>query len=375
MPTSADTSSARALALGLALVVSVVTRLGSGAQALDVLIVGGGSAELSRKLRAEIHDAGFTPLVLAPGERLPASGAPATLRILAPGRVELRVARASDAARFEQILERRPKEGESFALRVVEQLRARLVDVGWTLPSAEDRAAASPSASAAESSGAEADAVPSQTPAFAGEAPSFTDGAGRSSSLGLEDVDDPAAASGAGRPLRVWLETGMAGSWARGGLGATAHATLGSRLEIGPVWGISVRSLWPLHDAELEASEGEARVAWTGFSLALERAVPLPTPWFCDVGLGGGVFVLDARGDARESFEAQRERLYAAAYFAELSAGRELASWVRLRAIAVAGLTAPRPVLRFDEREVASLGRFFGSLGIGLEVSWPEDGP
>jgi hypothetical protein len=168
----------------------------------------------------------------------------------------------------------------------------------------------------------------------------------------------------------VWIDAGVAGSWARGGLGATTHATLGSRLELGS-WGIRVRSLWPLHDAELEASEGEARVAWTGFSVALEHAVPLPAPWFCDVGFGGGVFVLDGRAAARESFEARRERLYAGTYLAEVSAGRELASWLRLRASTVAGLTAPRPVLRFDEREVASLGRFFASVSVALDVSWP----
>jgi hypothetical protein len=355
-----------ALALGLALAVTVVSHLASGAQATDVLIVGSGSAELSRKLRAEVHDAGFTTVGVAPSGPVPGSSTPATLRVLAPGRVELSVARASDAARFEQILERRPAEGESFALRVVEQLRARLVDVGWTLPSPEDLESASRSDS--EGSAAADDVAPLQT--AAAPAPSLADGEGPSPSATFEEAGGSVSAS-AGGALRVWLDAGVAGSWARGGLGATAHATIGSRLELGPVWGIRVRSLWPLHDAQLEESEGEARVAWTGFSVALEHAVPLPAPWFCDMGLGGGVFVLDARADARESFEARRERLYTGAYLAEVSAGRELASWLRLRASTVAGLTAPRPVLRFDEREVASLGHVFASLSVALDVSWP----
>ena len=33
----------------------------------------------------------------------------------------------------------------------------------------------------------------------------------------------------------------------------------------------------------------------------------------------------------------------------------------------IIGLSAPRPVLRFDGREVASLGRWYGGVGLALE--------
>lgn len=92
-----------------------------------------------------------------------------------------------------------------------------------------------------------------------------------------------------------------------------------------------------------------ATVAWTGFTSTFAHALPLPEPWLAQVALGAGLVMIDARGEGREEFEGHRMRLYTGAYLAELSFGREIDSWLTLRASALAGVTAPRPVLRFDE--------------------------
>lgn len=338
-------------------VAAALARPADAAEAVDIAIVEGGSPELSRKLRAEVRYAGF---VAVDGAHL-ADGAPASLRVLSADRVQLSVQRPSDAVRFEQTLERRPTEGESFALRVVEALRARLVDVGWTLPTP---------------SSAEADVAPSE-PQPAETAEPSLDPAVESRTAPAPVGDEP---SGAEAPsprhgssgLRLWLGAGATGAWSFGGLRVTPHGALSLRADLGSEWGVALTANLPLASTALRGAEGEADVAWSAFTAAVEHTFPLPAAWFGGVGLGAGLFGLDARGQARADFSGQSERLWCGAAFAQLSLGHALNGWLRLRATATGGTTAPRPVLRFDGREVASLGRGYASLGLALELSWPE---
>lgn len=367
----------------LALAALTLLALPARAEPHDVLIIGDSHPDLARKLRAEAAYAGFRPLERAPGagrrggapgEGAPGSAAPATLRVLSRERVALTVDGLDGERRFEQTLVASPGERDAFALRVVEQLRARLVDVGWTLP--EEPAPASAGSDASAPAEAAPGDAPSPTASAALPATDRTelggaDGRGRDDGAFTDAGAESRAPAGAGRAGRVWLDAGVGSSWASGGLGAVPHAALGAALELGAGWQARATSLWPLRDATLEESEGQASVTWTGFTATLAADVGLPRPWLAQAGLGGGLLVLDARGDARADFSGRRERLYAGAYFAELAFGRELSSWLRLRATAWGGLTAPRPVLRFDEREVASLGRFIGALTLGLDLSWP----
>lgn len=349
-----------ALALVAALALS---RPALGAESRDVLIVGGGSPELTRKLRAEAAYAGFRPL-----QRPPASGtasSPATLRVLSRQQVELSVQHAGGEGRSDQTLVARSGERESFALRVVEQLRARLVDVGWTLPEEASPAASHTDAVAARAidagGGDDSTASPLEPNARAGLPSPLVDAASES--------NDAVSFGAAGR---VWLDAGIAASSASGGLDMLPHAALGARVELGAAWHARAFVLLPLGNTELEADEGEARVEWMAISATIARSLPLPAPWHARAGLGAGLLRIDARGEANDDFDGRREQLFAGACFAELSLAHELTRWLRVQASALGGLTAPRPVLRFDQREVASLGRFMGSLALGLELSWPE---
>jgi hypothetical protein len=332
----------------------------AAAEAVDIAISEGESPELSRKLRAEIGFAGF---VAVDGSG-PSNQAPASIRVLSADRVQLSVQRASDATRFDQTLERRPAEGESFALRVVEELRARLVDVGWTLPEKHSIEEPAPARSLAAPAGGDRPHEPS----IEGTIDSNEAGAERA-------IAEPPSIGGGASEVRLWLGAGATGAWSFGGLGVTPHATLSLRADLGTYWAAALSANVPLVSTHLAGAEGEADVAWSAFTAAVEHALPLPPGWLGGIGLGVGLFVLSADGQASAAFSGQDERLVCGAGFAQLSLGHELNGWLRLRATATAGSTAPRPVLRFDEREVASLGRGYASLGLAIELGWPASEP
>jgi hypothetical protein len=77
------------------------------------------------------------------------------------------------------------------------------------------------------------------------------------------------------------------------------------------------------------------------------------------------------RGEASTPFVAHDDSLTAGVYYLHASAGRWLSDSVRLRAGVLAGATAPRPVLRFDDRDVATWGRAFGALALEAEIGFP----
>ncbi len=340
------------IALGLATALQL-----SGARGTEparVRIIDAGSAELARKLQAEVLYAGFAAHLGDADAADPHQSAQApSLRVVSDHLVELTLRGPRELASSVQTLARGPGESDSFALRVVEHLRARLVDLGWTLPAAEG----SIESKAETLSTKPAPPVPAQaqhpSPVEPRDAASETDvGAPRS-------------------PLTLWLAAGAAGSWAPGGLGVVPHGTLGVRLDLAERWGVSVSSLWPLVESEVEAEEGEASVAWHQLGVGIDYSLSLSAPAFASAGVGASLLVLDVQGEGREPFEGRDDRLLAGAYHAELCAGIALSKSLRLRATLLAGVNDPRPVLRFDERDVASLGRWFGSAGITLDVGLP----
>jgi hypothetical protein len=306
-----------------------------------VRVIADGSAELARKLGSELRYAGFGVQRASGDAQAPA------LRVESAEAVELVLTRPDDPERVTQILIRREQDGEAFALRVVEHLRARLVDLGWSLPEAE------------AASAREANAQPPELPLPAPLPPQTPPG-------DRAPVQDAVSLA---RPApKLWLDAGVQGSLATGGLGLTPHAVLGARLELTQHLGVSVTGFFPLAFNEVEAPEGEAELAWHVFVAGIDYSPRLPDPWLASAGLRAGVLVLDVEGSASGDYVGRSDRLLAGIYGAELGAGRALLDWLRLRVTAFTGFDAPRPLLRFDEREVAGLGRWFGSVGISLDV-------
>jgi hypothetical protein len=146
---------------------------------------------------------------------------------------------------------------------------------------------------------------------------------------------------------------------------------LDGRFEPDPRWSVGVVALLPVASSDVSAPEGEAEVSATLVTAELGYSPRLHDRWFVAGGVGGGVLVLALSGEASDAYVARDDRLTAGVYYAHASAGRKLTDWLRLRAGLLAGMSAPRPVLRFDGREVASWGRAFGGMAINAEIGFP----
>ncbi len=335
---------ARARSFVLGLIVWGSEQPANGAPPLEVLLWDQGSPMLTRKIHAELLYAGFAVLdtkpVAAPAgdaELLSSAHAVAMIRVSSNESVNVTVRGTGEAGLYSQLVQQQTSDTQSFALRVVEQLHARLVDLGLER------------------------AIPL---AKAGEPLGVSEATGATTPLG------PVPASPLGKAT-LWLSGGVGATLAAGGLGLTPQGLLGVRIEPGGRWGAGLFALLPLLDNEVIAAEGEADVSVNAFGLHVAYSQPLAHQWLGTAGVGGGLLVLPLQGDASEPFIARGDRLFAGLYYLELGVGRELSDWLRLRVRLLAGVGSPRPVLRFDGSEVASWGPGFGTLAIGGEVGLP----
>jgi hypothetical protein len=143
---------------------------------------------------------------------------------------------------------------------------------------------------------------------------------------------------------------------------------LGARFEPDASWGIAAHAFVPLLDGSVRKPEGEADLSASLFTVELAYSLELRAGWLAAAGLGAGLLSLAMSGEASRPYVARDDRLTAGVYYAHASAGRWLASWLRIRAGLLAGFSAPRPVVRFDDREVASWGRAFAGMVLQAEV-------
>jgi hypothetical protein len=93
-----------------------------------------------------------------------------------------------------------------------------------------------------------------------------------------------------------------------------------------------------------------------------------------EIGPGAGLVVLPMEAEASSPREAHTDDVVTGVYFVHAGAGYTLTSWLRLRAVLRAGVSAPRPVLRFSERDVAAWGRGFFSGSLDAEFQVPLSG-
>jgi hypothetical protein len=337
----------------LCLSLPALTTEASAADTVQVTIVDHGDAALGRQLRAEASYAGFS--VSAASDTLAGESPPAArVRILSGERVELELLGPDGTARAGGELARLPGDEDAFALRVVEHLRARLVELGWSLPSQPPSLPAS--AASQDDATTEREAgLPPEPPAAPG-----VDRADES------DTASELATPESSGPL-LWLGAGAAACAAAGGLGVIPHAVLGARAEPSPRWGLSLDAFVPLAAGEIEDGEGSASARWYAVIAGVDLSLGRRAPWFASVGLGAGLLLLDISAQGRAGFTARDDRSFAGAAQLAASAGWRILDRWRLRASAHTGLSAPRPVLRFDGREVASLGRWYGGVGLSFE--------
>jgi hypothetical protein len=160
-------------------------------------------------------------------------------------------------------------------------------------------------------------------------------------------------------------------------MGATPGVALGLRLEPVARWAASLHALLPVAENDVFAPEGTASIrvnllfAELGYRLAAPSAAIEP-----EAGLGAGLVILPMEGETVAPHQAHSDRLVAGIYFLQVGAGFALEPWLRLRAGARLGLSAPRPTIEFSDREVAAWGRGFLVATLEAEFQLPlSSGP
>jgi hypothetical protein len=343
-----------------------------------VAIVDLGSDELARKLRAESTYAGFVEVtdVGVAGE-VAATGATTRaavrLRVVSPERVVLEFSKPNDAGAAQtHELVMLAGEGDAFALRTVEFARARLVDLGWQIPQEKTEVAA-----ASESSAPAAESEPAQK-APASESPSSNNTASLAVPASLALPENAAARATSVQPAReLWIGVGAAGSAALGGFAVSPQAALTLQADLADYLGVNLRGVVPVTSAAARRSEGAAQLSWYAAVAGVHVRLPLHADWPSHIGIEGGLSAFALQGDAAAGFAGRQETLYAGTAAASFDIGRRLNDWLRLRASVSPGFVAPRPVVRFDAREVATIGRFYCSFGLSLEAGfdWRSEEP
>jgi hypothetical protein len=191
-----------------------------------IVLVASDNAELARKVRAEAEHVGISTATesravsAGDAELVRRHGAVGVVELASPDRVRIHLAPSGEHGAYDAVVERAPADGDGFAVRVVEQVRGRLVELRL-LP-------------------AEPEAAP-QTQAREASAPPAL---GANPSRPRQDRPDPAQGA-SGKSPTLGLAVGGAGTVAFGGVGATPAASLALRLEPTSRWAATLRALLP----------------------------------------------------------------------------------------------------------------------------------
>jgi len=351
------------VAVGVALILLRVFEPRAVAQTIsNVILDGRGSAQLARKIRAELVYLGLS-VTAAPAararppvaDRLASSEARALMQIESPDRVEVVLAADAEHPAVRYALERRDGEGEAFALRVVEELRARLVDLGLARPASSSEVARERTPSAA------VETLPTEARgnSIARSTPPAPD----------EDRSQPADERFP--DFSLWLDAGIAGVAATGGVGPLLGGAFGAHVALGDL-DLGVEVLVPLDSADVSAAAGEAEVRLGAFGAEVGYARPLATHWTLRGGAGAGLFMLLLQSEPEPGFIGNDDRLLTGHYYLHAGCAWRATRVLGLAAALGVGFSAPRPVLRFDDRPVASFGPTFGTLTLEAQIGWPS---
>jgi hypothetical protein len=156
----------------------------------------------------------------------------------------------------------------------------------------------------------------------------------------------------------LFLELGPAVAMSPGGVDATAHGFVGLRWRASRFFGLDGFASIPVTAATVAAPEGSADVRpWL---LGLDVAVWFFDPqaaWQVAGAAGLGVAHLAIAGSPTPPLLGRRDTTTVAFPFTRFSVDRSLGARFRIGLHGFVGIAAPRPTLRFDEREVADWGQ------------------
>jgi hypothetical protein len=307
-----------------------------------LLLVAPGGDHLAGRIRAEaaalgvaiVHDATAAwndrPEVLCQRHRVIG-----VLRVWSDVHATLFLESSTTAAAVQDRFDLRSDDGQTSALRIVEEIRAHIVD--------RAEAATSPRTAAA--------AVEPAPPGI---------------------IKSPAAPSPRVGPggLRFEASGGFAAGFWSSDVGASLHwvAALGARTRSGV--GVTLRGTFPVRVRDITASEGT--VEWRPILTTAEISVELlrRSRWALTAAAEGGAMFLDLAPTAAPGFSAAPDAMVVAIALLGLGTRVELTDWLALRGALSLGATAPRPVAQIDGRAVGQWGRPVLFFSITTELGW-----
>lgn len=325
-----------------------------------VLVHEAGQEVLTTRLRDELYALGW--LVV----EIPRNGRGEPLDVLAErvhafagvqvghGELEVWIAPARRPA-FRERLRVDTADAEVAALRAVEVLRTRFLELGLTPPAEAAQASVDESKAAPNSRASRSTAAPASEPlAHPAAAPAS-----------LKPRPKPA------RPAipAVWLGVGPAASASVGGVGPYPAVFVEFRIRAASRWSFGGDVVTPLVTPTVESSRGSADIRPTVLEARAAYSL-LPERSFVDVavtaGLGAALVQMD--GKAAKPYGGRSDAVVALALSTGAVVSLRLSDrWSLLVGLA-GGVATPRPVVRFAGDTVATWGQPFGMATLGVEV-------
>ncbi len=165
------------------------------------------------------------------------------------------------------------------------------------------------------------------------------------------------------------LELGPAVAF--GGIGPLLQLRVGMRIDTASGIGGGALVLVPTFPRTVEAAEGRADVSMALFGAAIDASLLASRPWRSRVGAGVALSYLRLAGSASTPYVADTETRWLGAGFARLQLGRAIGEHTYLGLELIGGASARRVVVNFAGREVASWGQPFGVASLVLELPAP----
>jgi len=325
-----------------------------------VLVHDAGQELLTLRLRDELHALGWLVVEISEdGEREPLDAlaervhAFAGVHVDRSGELELWVSPVTGPA-FREELHVDTADAEVAALRAVEVLRTRFLELGLTPPAETDPRAAK---TAPGSRDASAPPPQSRMPPQPGETtPNPPSG------------PDVARSSPTPRPP-LWIGIAPGAAASPGGLGSYPMAALELRILTATRWSFGGRALLPLLGRTVDAPQGSADVRWGLLEARAEYSV-VPERSAVDLALMGGLgaVLVQMEGSAQRPYAGRSDAVVALAASAGTALSLPLSRSWALRAELTGGMAMPRPTVRFAGETAASWGRPFGVATLGVEV-------
>jgi hypothetical protein len=240
------------------------------------------------------------------------------------------------------------------ALRAVEILRARLIEVPRSL-------------------GADAgDASPDGSPPDAATGPDASD-AGAPAALPetvmLVLPERPREDRPVAGPAPVALSAAPGVLLSPGGVPAAFHVRVGAEWDPMPSLGVEAMAFLPATAGTVNAEEGSVNLRVFGLGGGLRGLVTDPAARFSvALGLGAAALLLTFSGKAAPPWMGDTGSRWAVAPYASITTGYRLHSRVSIRLDIVAALVRPEPVVRVAGQDAASFGQPAVIPSLGLEV-------